>query len=633
MLTGDDATTDHRQPSRETLRQPGQRQSCTAAHPASGRASPAVSEVAVSVDDVPAVQGTLDDLGTALSQVTFVVVDLETTGGSATASAITEVGAVKVRGGEVLGEFQTLVRPDEPIPAFIQVLTGITDAMVVRAPRIESVLPAFLEFAHDAVLVAHNAGFDISFLKAAARATGHDWPGFRVLDTVHLARQLVSRDESRNHKLSSLAVLFNATTVPDHRALHDAKATVDVLHGLLERVGNLGVHTLEELSSYTSRVTPAQRRKRFLAEHLPAAPGVYIFKDERGRPLYVGTSRNIRSRAQSYFTASEQRTRMAEMVGLATSIQPIVCQTTLEAQVRELRLIAQHKPRYNRRSTRPEKVLWVKLTQEAFPRLSIVRVVRDDGARYLGPFRSRKGAEVAVAAVHEVVPLRQCTARLSTRASGSECVLAEMGRCGAPCSGRQSSQQYALVVAQAVDALSGDSRPMTAALHSRMTVLAQQQRFEDAGTVRDRMLHLVRAAARTQRIGPLAASPQLVAARRADRGGWELVCVRYGRLAGTSVSPTGADPMVYVQSLCATAEVVQPNAHPAPAATPEETEIILRWLESPGVRIVELEGLWSCPVGGAGGSRALLDDGRPIGVAAFDRDVEASTVPRVLAVG
>ncbi len=570
------------------------------------------------------VQGTLDDLGTPLSDVTFVVVDLETTGGSAAASSITEVGAVKVRGGEVLGEFQTLVRPGEPIPAFIQVLTGITDAMVSQAPRIDSVLPAFLEFARDSVLVAHNAGFDISFLKEAARSTGHPWPGFRVLDTVHLARQLVGRDESRNHKLSSLAVVFGATTTPDHRALHDARATVDVLHGLLERVGNLGVHTLEELSSYTSRVTPAQRRKRFLAEHLPPLPGVYVFKDERGRPLYVGTSRNIRVRARSYFTASEQRTRMAEMVGLATSIQPIVCQTTLEAQVQELRLIAAHKPRYNRRSRHPERVIWVKLTQETFPRLSIVREVRPDGARYLGPFRSRRSAEAAVAAVHEVVPLRQCTQRMSARGSGSECALGEMGRCGAPCSGRQSADEYAAVVGDAVGLLTGDARPVTGALLARMSTLAQQERFEDAGAVRDRLLHLVRAAARTQRLSPLASSPELVAARRAEAGGWELVCVRYGRLAGTSVSPVGADPMVYVRSLCATAEVVAAPVLPAPAASAEEAEIILRWLESPGVRIVELDGSWSCPVGGAGGVRAQLDDGRPADVSAFDRDLPAA---------
>lgn len=575
---------------------------------------------ALNVVGMQAVQGTLDELGTALADVTFVVVDLETTGGSAAASAITEFGAVRVRGGEVLGEFQTLVKPGEPIPAFIQVLTGITNAMVAQAPRIESVLPAFLEFARDAVLVAHNAGFDISFLKAAAAATGQDWPGFRVLDTVHLARQLVTRDECHNHKLASLAVLFGARTTPDHRALHDARATVDVLHGLLERVGNLGVHTLEELSSYTSRVTPAQRRKRFLADGLPALPGVYVFKDDQGRPLYVGTSRNIRVRARSYFTASEQRSRMSEMVGLAASIQPIVCQTTLEAQVRELRLIAAHKPRYNRRSKRPERAIWVKLTVEPFPRLSIVRAVRGDGARYFGPFASRGSADAAVAAVHEVIPLRQCTQRLSVRATGSDCVLAEMGRCGAPCTGRQSMDEYAAVVGEAVGLICGDARPATQALRDRMSALAALERFEDASTVRDRLMHLVRATARTQRIAPLASSAELVAARRSEPGGWELICVRYGRLAGASVSPPGADPMVYVQSLCSTAEVVAPPAAPSPAATPEEAEIILRWLESPGVRIVALDGSWSCPVGGAGAVRASLELGRPAGVAPFDRD-------------
>jgi DNA polymerase-3 subunit epsilon len=351
-----------------------------------------------------AVQGTFDDLGTALAGVTFVVVDLETTGGSPQDSAITEVGAVKVRGGEVLGEFQTLVNPHLPIPAFIQTLTGITTAMVAQAPPIESALPAFLEFAQGAVLVAHNAGFDIGFLKAATAAQGLGWPGFPVLDTVHLARQLVTRDEARNHKLSSLAALFGSPTTPDHRALHDARATVHVLHGLLERVGNLGVRTLEELSSYTSRVTPAQRRKRWLADGLPSEPGVYLFKDGQGRVLYVGTSVNIRGRVRSYFTASEQRSRMAEMVGLAESVTPVVCATALEAEVRELRLIAEHKPHYNRRSKSPERATWVKLTVEAFPRLSIVREVRADGARYIGPFGSRASAEAAVAAVHEVIP-------------------------------------------------------------------------------------------------------------------------------------------------------------------------------------------------------------------------------------
>jgi DNA polymerase-3 subunit epsilon len=553
------------------------------------------------------VQGTFDDLGTALADVTFVVVDLETTGGSPADSAITEIGAVKVRGGVVLGEFQTLVNPHVPIPAFIQALTGITTAMVAGAPRIESALPAFLEFAKGAVLVAHNARFDIGFLKMAAQLQGIEWPRHTVLDTVHLARQLVPRDEARNHKLSTLAALFGADTTPDHRALHDARATVDVLHALIGRVGSLGVHTLEELTSYTSRVSPAQRRKRWLADGLPDAPGVYMFKDGDGRVLYVGTSVNIRTRVRSYFTASEHRTRMAEMVRLAESVTPVVCATTLEAEVRELRLIAEHKPRYNRRSKTPERATWVKLTVETFPRLSIVRDVRSDGARYIGPFGSRASAEAAVAAVHEVIPLRQCVQRLSpTRRVGS-CALADMGRCGAPCTGAQTVADYGKVVQVAEHALLGDSRAVVQALRERMGALADQERFEDAGTVRDRLLALVRGMARAQRIAPLAASPELVAARPAAVGGWEVIVVRHGRLAASTVSPRGADPMPYVQAVRDTAEVVLPAPWPAPAAIPEETEKVLRWLEQPGVRIVDLDGAWTCPVGGAAGARAELE--------------------------
>jgi len=553
------------------------------------------------------VQGTLDELGTPLADVTFVVVDLETTGGSPTGAHITEIGAVKIRGGEVLGEFQTLVNPAEPIPAFISVLTGITDQMVAGSPRIASVLPAFLEFARHSVLVAHNAPFDISFLKTAAMVTGHVWPAFRVVDTAHLARQLVTRDEAPNRKLGTLARLFGAATTPDHRALHDARATVDVLHGLLSRVGSLGVLTLEELSTYSARVSSAQRRKRHLAEGLPSAPGVYLFKDSQGRVLYVGTSHDIQRRVRTYFTASEQRTRMAEMVAIAASVTPVVCETTLEAQVRELRLIAQHKPRYNRRSLNPERAPWVKLTIEAFPRLSIVREVKADGARYFGPFGSRLGAESAIAAVHEVLPLRQCTRRLSSSGRHTDCALAGMGRCGAPCTGGQSVQEYDVVVQRAVEMIAGESRDVIGALRQRMRSLSGQERYEDAGAVRDRLVHLVRAAARTQRIQPLANSAEIMAARPTPQCGWEIICVRFGRLAGTTMTPGGADPRLYIEALAVSAEIVLPSPGPASSASAEETEKILRWLDSPGVRIVAIEGEWTCPVNGAGAARDSLD--------------------------
>src|SRR5690242_17572038 len=233
---------------------------------------------------------------------------------------ITEIGAVKVRGGEVLGEFQTLVNPHAQIPPFIAVLTGITNSMVSQAPSIESVLPAFLEFAAGSVLVAHNAPFDVGFLQWFAARQGINWPTFEVLDTAKIARRVITRDDAPNCKLSSLARAFHATTTPNHRALSDARATVDVLHGLMERLGGLGVHTLEELQTFSSRVSPTIRRKRHLAEHLPHTPGVYLFRDEQQRVLYVGTSRDLRTRVRSYFTSSETRSRMGEMVGLASEV-------------------------------------------------------------------------------------------------------------------------------------------------------------------------------------------------------------------------------------------------------------------------------------------------------------------------
>ena len=205
-------------------------------------------------------QTSFEELGRPLRETTFTVVDLETTGGSAAGgSMITEIGAVKVRRGEVLGEFQTLVNPHTQIPAFIAVLTGITNSMVADAPPIESALPAFLEFAAGTVLVAHNAPFDVGFLQHFAREQQRPWPAFEVLDTAKLARRVVTRDEAPNCKLSSLARLFRAGTTPNHRALADARATVDVLHGLIERLGNLGVHTLEELQTFSSRVSAADR--------------------------------------------------------------------------------------------------------------------------------------------------------------------------------------------------------------------------------------------------------------------------------------------------------------------------------------------------------------------------------------
>ncbi len=550
-------------------------------------------------------QRSFDELGRPLRDITFTVVDLETTGGSAAdGSMITEIGAVKVRGGEVLGEFQTLVNPRTAIPPFIAVLTGISNAMVADAPAVESALPAFLEFAAGTVLVAHNAPFDVGFLKHFNELQGRAWPGFEVVDTAKLARRVITRDDAPNCKLSSLARVFRSGTTPNHRALSDARATVDVLHGLMERLGGLGVHTLEELQTFSARVSTAQRRKRHLAEGLPHSPGVYLFCDDARRVLYVGTSRDLRTRVRTYFTASETRSRMGEMVGLATAVEGIVCSTALEAQVRELRLIAEHKPRYNRRSRFPERMHFVKLTREPWPRLSLVNRVLADDADYLGPFSSRKAAEKCLAALHDTFPVRQCSDRFGRVPSRSPCVLAELGRCLSPCDGSVDATTYAAVVRLLQDTLLHRPDEVVDAINRRMESLAADERFEEAGVHRDRLAAFVRAAARTQRLTALSGCPEIIATRRApephSRGGrWEVHIVRHGRLAAAGVIPPGADAHQYVAELRLCAETVGDAPGPVPAASAEESEKVLRWLESEGVRLVGVEGEWACPVAGA----------------------------------
>ncbi len=530
--------------------------------------------------------------GRPLHETTFCVVDLETTGGSpAKGSRITEFGAVKVRAGEVVGEFQSLVNPDQSIPAFITVLTGITDQMVVEAPRVAEVLPSFLEFAHGSVLVAHNAPFDVGFLKHAARELEIEWPGFDVIDTAVLARRVLLRDEVPNVKLATLAARFSPVT-PDHRALTDARATVDVLHVLFERLGTWNVATVEDVATFTSKVTPEQRRKRHLADGLPDAPGVYLFRDARGDVLYVGTSRSLRTRVRTYFTKAETRTRMGEMITLADRVDHVVCATATEARVRELRLIDRHRPPYNRRSKFPERSTWLRLTDEPWPRVSLVRAVVD-GATHIGPFGSRRQAEAAQATLHDTFRIRQCTGRLPLTPSRAACVLAELGQCLSPCDGSVSAADYTYEIERTRTAMTADPIEVVSHLEERMAALALAQRFEDAAVLRDRATSLIRAVRRTQRLDSLASRTEVVAAApHAD--GWQIHVIRHGRLAAAAVLPrdvavTPGATAPWVDRLLTTAESVEPAPRPLPAALIEETEVLLRWLESPGVRMVRGE--------------------------------------------
>ena len=563
-------------------------------------------------------QPTFDDIGRALIDTTFVVVDLETTGGSHSNSSITEIGAVKIRGGEIIGEFQTLVNPESPIPAFITVLTGITDAMVIEAPKIGEALFSFLEFAgspEETVLIAHNAPFDIGFLKAAALECATLWPKFQVIDTARVARYVVTRDEAPNCKLGTLANFFGAATNPDHRALSDARATVDVFHGILDRLGSFGVTTLEDLKSFSHRITDSQRKKRYLAEGLPNSPGVYIFRDEQREPLYIGTTRNLKNRVRSYFTAAETRKRIHDMITLAHYLDYIETPTIIEAEVRELRLIAEKQPRFNRRSKFQEKAVWVKITEENFPRLVSVRGQRglSDDLGWCGPFNGRDEAARAIEAIYEVTQIRQCSPRitLNSMKSASPCALFDMKKCGAPCVGKESVDSYSSHVLTTRISLHHDATSILNSINQRMKELAHQERFEEAAELRNRLSSFIRGTARGQRIRSLTRVPHLIAALPISPQQWEFVVIRHGRLAG-SAHGNSSNYRDVIESLNLTADVVVDNGEILPASHHEEVEVLLRYLSHDGIRLVDIQGEWCMPTFGSGAARENLERVREV---------------------
>ncbi len=540
---------------------------------------------------------------TSLSETTFVVVDLETTGSRAQAGpdgsrdAITEIGAVKVRGGEVIGEFATLVDPQRSIPPQIVELTGIDTAMVRDAPPISAVLPMFLEFAHGAVLVAHNAGFDIGFLKSAAQQCDINWPGPPVLCTVRLARRVLSREEAPSVRLSALARLLGSTTEPTHRALDDARACVDVLHALIERVGNQGVTTYRELSSFAPKTSGAQRRKRALASGLPRKPGVYLFRGPSAEVLYVGTATDLRRRVGQYFTGADPRKRMSEMVALATAVDHVECSHALEAGVRELRLLAAHAPPYNRRSRFPHRWWWVVLTDEAFPRLSCVRAPRRGSA--IGPFRSRAQASDAAGLLARFTGVRTCTTRIGVHGEhGPACPQREVSPCPAPRGVRAGD--YAAGPTRAAEVIDGHDNAALAAAVQGVTALAQRGRFESAARLRDLTADAVEVLWRGQRLSALAAVAELVAAAPDGAGGWQLAVIRHGQLAGAGCARAHVPPMPVIDALRGSAQVVLPQLAPLGGALVEETALIARWLATPGVRIVSAAGTFASPRQSAG---------------------------------
>ncbi len=423
---------------------------------------------------------------TPLAEVTFCIVDLETTGALVQGDSITEIGAVLVRGGETLGTFQTFVHPGHAIPAMITYLTGITEQMVADAPRPEAVLPAFLEFARGAIIVGHNVRFDVAFLDKALTDTGYAPLVGPFVDTVRLARRLL-RDEVPDCRLGTLAQWLRLDHHPSHRGLTDALATTDLLHHLIERAAGFGAFRLDDLLSLPTIAGHPHAAKLKLTESLPRSPGVYEFVDRDGSVVYVGKATNLRQRVRSYFGSDDRRTIRPMLTALHT-IRHRPTATSLAAEIAELRLLHTGRPRFNRAGALPTRPAWLRLSDDAVPRL-VAGTTPMPADRALGPFPTSALARRAQEAIETIVPIRRCEERLrSTVPIRLEpCPDAQLGVASCPCSGAISPPRYAEIVAATRHALCRDAGPVIAALTDRMTALAVAQRFEEAALVRDRI--------------------------------------------------------------------------------------------------------------------------------------------------
>jgi DNA polymerase III subunit epsilon len=420
-----------------------------------------------------------------LEEARFVVVDLETTGGPAAAGSIIEIGACRMEGRRIAATFETLVRPRMAIPRFITGLTSITNEMVREAPPIERALPAFRDFLGDAVMVAHNAPFDHSFLDFEFRRLFGIGLRNPVLCTLRLSRRLLP--SLRRRRLDALAEHFGLSTAGRHRGLGDARMAAELLSIFIEMAAKMGLNRLDRLIDWNHRGPAGRRLERHVPPEvvaaLPRTPGVYLMRNQRGDLLYVGKAARLRDRVASYFNGGAGRNaKTAELVGHVYAIETRPARSPLDAALHEARLIRELKPPYNRMLKSAAPAFFVKLDlSDPFPRLRISQKISARvGVMSLGPFIGRHNLDHSVRALSRLLGLRTCGGKLAPDEDFSPCIYGQMGHCTAPCNLSIAQDAYNQRVGRAVAFLRGRSGPLMGELARAREQAAAAMRFEEA---------------------------------------------------------------------------------------------------------------------------------------------------------
>ena len=519
-----------------------------------------------------------------LAQSEFVALDTETNGLNGDLCEMTEVGAVLVGGGELHETWDSLTRTERPLQRGIQRFTGITQAMVDTAPPPSDVLPELADLLRNRVLVAHNARFDTRVLHDAFEREGLDWPSPPVICTVALARRFAPLVRRRG--LASLADALGIEVDEVHRALPDALTCARVFCALFPKL----CANAPTVGAALELLAPPRRRSREREEaemvrrwppeerpdlsKLPDDPGVYIFRDERGRPLYVGKSVSLRTRARSHFCAPAGWTEKAEIVDYRPT------NSELGALVLENRLIKQWQPRGNRKLKRTDGYVYLRCQLEPpYPVLEVGSEPAAGRAVNVGPLKGRKAAGELADQLTSLFRLRHCGKALRRRDHPS--AYGQMGRCLSPCLGDLDPNAYRGQVDKALALFSGPdpdaARRLLAHVEEQMREASEARRYERAATLRRRAERLERVLGRLDGVlRAVHAAPQLVLARHPAKERFDAFWLVDGRVADWGPLPGPSELAERTEAALSRRKPRGPA--PLPPEEVDEVRIVSSWL-------------------------------------------------------
>lgn len=566
-----------------------------------------------------------------LSELEYVVIDTETTGLSPNRNRIIEIAAIKLKGGQRVATFETLLNPHRRLPGYITELTHITQDMVSSAPDFNKVIDKFLDFIQGCIVVGHNVAFDIRFLDGELQKLGRPPVLNETIDTIRLACRL--NPGFRRPNLDRLAGLLNLPVTTRHRAFADAALTSDALLLLLRQGEQQGYLTLADLRSgrpsanatavpapqlefklelensnrfemptfdnyvevavveaapeispeepvqtsgdipeepdatdaehparlqkprrrgrrdmmlsLTDRATGRARHKlsKELIKDLPEKPGVYLMKNAAGKIIYVGKAKNLHSRVSSYYSEPLGYTRKIDgLTENIATIDHIETGSELEALLLESKLIKHYLPQYNRQLRNYENYPFIKIDlSQRFPRIYSVREIKDDGARYFGPFQNRRAVDTTIEIIEQLFPVRNCTRSFELEMLERQkklrppCLRFDLGRCPGPCIKGQATETvhttYLVTIEEVVDFLSGQKEAMLDNLWQRMNKASANQDYEKARELRDAVQQVEKIVANQAFLAAaVEGNNLLIYLPSAQTGAIELLFVYQGRL-------------------------------------------------------------------------------------------------------